>query len=70
MSYVNPGTGTKIFNNIDATITNKVALGFQYLGIENCKLKFQNFVENRVTIERLLLLLLAATCESSCLCFF
>jgi hypothetical protein len=43
-------TGTKIFNNIETTIANKVALGFQYLGIENCRLKFQKTIfENRVT---------------------
>ena len=45
------GAGTKIFNNIKTTIATKTALGFQYLGIENCKLKFQKTLfEDKIII--------------------
>jgi hypothetical protein len=37
----NEGAETIIFNSVTTTIANKVAQGFTFLGIENCKLKFQ-----------------------------
>lgn len=37
----NEGQGTIVFENFDETVSNMGEQGFQYVGIENCRLKFQ-----------------------------
>jgi hypothetical protein len=47
----NEGLGTVIFPNLSQIIANRLANGWNYIGVENCKLKFEKTViETRIEI--------------------
>lgn len=47
----NEGLGTILFTKLSDTINNQLEKGFRYVGVENCKLKFEKFENFELVIE-------------------